>query len=126
WLPLTRRTLRAELEPATRLMTSETQGPAQLTRHLARKMRVSPVRLFFVVTVQPPFSRRAETAGERVSTRAPFSAAPTAFSVTRRASSTQQSEYSKPRVYWSRIGVPSGSRERSSVRVPGSFLRPPR
>jgi len=68
----------------------------------------------------------AETAGERGGTSAPFSAAPMALSVTRRASSTQQSEYSKPRVYWSRIGVPSGSRRRSSMRVPGSFLRPPR
>ena len=52
--------------------------------------------------------------------------APTAFSTTRRASSTQQSEYSKPRVYLSRSGAPSGSRRRSSARVPGSFLRPPR
>src|SRR5690606_30811088 len=99
WLPLTRRTLRVELEPATRLMTSETHGPAQLTRHVARKVRVSPVTLFFVATVQAPFSRRAEMAGERVSTSAPFSAALMALSVTRRASSTQQSEYSKPRVY---------------------------
>ena len=76
--------------------------------------------------VQPSSSRRALMQGVRVSTSAPFSAAPTAFSTTSRASSTQQSEYSKPRVYLSRSGAPSGSLRRSSARVPGSFLRPPR
>jgi glycosyltransferase involved in cell wall biosynthesis len=64
--------------------------------------------------------------GERVSTSAPRSAASTAFNTTSRASSTQQSEYSKPRLYASLMAAPSGSRCRFRVRVAGSFFRPPR
>ena len=62
----------------------------------------------------------------RVRISAPRAAASRAFSTTRRESSTQQSEYSKPRAYSGRSGAPAGSRRRSTARVGGRIWRPPR
>src|ERR1700704_3890288 len=47
WLPFTSLTLRDEFEPATRPITSETQGPAALTTQRARKVRMLPVGAVF-------------------------------------------------------------------------------
>ena len=105
--------------------TSDTQGPAALTRVRARIVRVAPVFSSRVVSVQAPSSRDADTQPVRVATVAPSSAAAIAFSTTRRESSTQQSEYSKPRLNSGFSDWPIGSSRSDTVRVGGSFLRPP-
>ena len=97
WLPLTRRTRREALAPETRPMTSSTQGPAALAMAFARAFDRLPSALVNSMS-QPSPVRRAEVAAVRVSTVAPRSRASSALSTTRRASSTQQSEYSKARV----------------------------
>ncbi|MCY1250292.1 hypothetical protein D9M72_639190 [compost metagenome] len=95
WLPLTSRTLRLELSPAIRPMTSLTHGPAVLTTERAFTSVFTPVRRSVISTCQRPSTRRMALQAVRVRTRAPFFCASSALSTTRRASSTQQSEYSK-------------------------------
>ncbi|MNY46938.1 hypothetical protein D3C86_1821660 [compost metagenome] len=70
-----------------------------------------------------PLLRRALTQRVRVCTCAPCSRAAMALSTTRRASSTQQSEYSKPRLISALSGLPAPKRR---LREPGSFSRLPR
>jgi hypothetical protein len=86
---------------------------------------VIPVSSSRRTTVQSPSRRSAETQRVRGAMVAPSSAAAMALSTTSRESSTQQSEYSKPRLNSGLSGAPSGSRVRSTTRVLGSFLRPP-
>ena len=77
--------------------TSATHGPAALTSARARMVRCTPVR--FVAAARQrhrPSVRSADTQAVRGAIVAPRSAASRAFSTTRRESSTQQSEYSKP------------------------------
>ena len=70
WLPLTRRTIAAELEPATRPMMSVTHGPAALTRQRRAKVpRLRRSTLFLVVTsTAVAFAPRARRRAVRVST----------------------------------------------------------
>jgi hypothetical protein len=75
--------------------------------------------------IQPAPSRLAAATRVRMWMTAPRSAASRALSTTSLASSTQQSEYSKPRENSGLSGLPAGSRRMSSVRVFGSSLRPP-
>ncbi|MDT4877141.1 hypothetical protein FQZ97_1126360 [compost metagenome] len=72
---------------------------------------------------QSPLLRRALTQRVRVCTWAPRSRAAMALSTTSRASSTQQSEYSKPRVIWACSGLPAPKRR---PREAGRRLRLPR
>ena len=100
--------------PATRT------GPAAFTS--TRALAASPPSS---VSCHTPSACRAPTQRVRVRMSAPRAAASRAFSTTSRASSTQQSEYSKPRVNSGRSGAPAGSVRRSSERVPaGSRARP--
>ena len=117
------RTAAFVLERTTPPSTSPTQGPAALTSAFARTLWRVP--LCSLVMRQTPPSRSAETTRLRVWIAAPFAAASMALSTTRRESSTQQSEYSKAVAPLSLSGRPAASCERSSVRVAGSFLRPP-
>ena len=77
------------------------------------------------VTFQAAPTRSAERQRVRVRMAAPRAAASMAFSTTRRESSTQQSEYSKPRRNSGRKGPPVISRARLTLRVAGSLRRPP-
>ena len=99
WLPLTMRMRVGAFARTTPASTSETQGPAALTR--ARAATVSPDCR---VSAHACPDRWAAMQRVRVRMSAPRSAASRAFSTTRRASSTQQSEYSKPRVNAARSG----------------------
>jgi len=70
--------------------------PPALTSARARMVERSLVMTCSTVTCQMPSFWRISTALVRVRISAPRSAASRAFSATRRASSTKQSEYSKP------------------------------
>ena len=121
WLPFTSRTRRGAASPTTSRSTRVTYGPAAFT-----STRASAVAPPSSVSCHTPSARRAPMQRVRVRMSAPRAAASRAFSTTRRASSTQQSEYSKPRVNSGRSGAPAGSVRRSSERVPGRIFRPPR
>ncbi len=126
WLPLTIRTRLTVLARTTDCNTSPTHGPAAFTRVRARIVRSLPVRSSDRCSTQWSLSRSAPVQRVQVATVAPRSAASRAFSTTMRASSTQQSEYSKPSVYSGFNGSPAGSWRRRRVRVFGRRLRPPR
>src|SRR6266566_1625764 len=96
WEPCTSRTLARALTPAPDASTSSTQGPPALTSTRARIVLRAPLNVSSTVTCQIPSTCRISTARERVRISAPRSAASRAVSTTRRASSTKQSEYSKP------------------------------
>ena len=68
-------------------------------------------------------SRDSAVQQVRVRMVAPCSAASTAFSTTRRASSTQPSEYTKPRLNWGFNGVPAAWRARSMPLEAGRISR---
>lgn len=125
WLPLTSRTRRLLSILSTSSFTTFIHGPAALTMPLARWACCCPSR-FCVVMCQYPPMRRAEVHLVRVRIFAPFSAALRALSTTSRASSTQQSEYSKARRYLSLSGTPASAWRRSRVAVPGNTRLPPR
>src|SRR5436190_1227802 len=125
WLPFTMRILSGLLSPITEPRTWLTHGPPVLMRHLALISLLPPLFISSRVHVQLPPSRRADTQRVRGLMSAPRSAASRALSTTRRASSTQQSEYSKPRVKSGLSGVPVISLVRSTLRVAGRILRPP-
>ena len=93
WLPFTNRAREGELEPVM-ASTSPTQGPAVLISTRAWVTCVSPPAR--VVISQRSACRCREVTGVRGRMSAPRSAASLAVSTTRRLSSTQQSEYSKP------------------------------
>ena len=78
--------------PSPSRSTLSTQGPAALTRMRARDRLARGRRSGSSVAVQAPASAPAETKRVRVRIAAPRSAASSAFSTTRRQSSTQQSE----------------------------------
>ena len=120
WLPLTMRMRDGAAWPMTADSSCDTQGPAAFTSARARSSVPSSV-----VSTHSPSVIRARVQRVRVRMLAPRAAASRAFSTTRRASSVQQSEYSKARVKRGCSGAPAGSRRRSSVRVPGRILRPP-
>ncbi|CDI91999.1 hypothetical protein BN889_03966 [Pseudomonas aeruginosa PA38182] len=103
-------------------MKRATQGPAAFTRARARiEYRLPSLRSR--CRCQSPLLRRALTQRVRVWTWAPCSRAEIALSTTRRASSTAQSEYSKPR----RISAFSGLLPvKRRPREAGSFSRLPR
>src|SRR6266481_2593535 len=96
WEPCTSRTFAFALTPAPDVSTSSTHGPPALTSARALIVERSPLDVFSTVTCQIPSICRISTARERVRISAPRSAASRAVSTTRRASSTKQSEYSKP------------------------------
>ncbi len=79
------------MRPATRPTTSSTQGPAELTRARALTLLAVAVGPFMDSVQSPSSPRRAEVAAVRVRMVAPRCLASSAFSTTRRASSTQQS-----------------------------------
>src|SRR5438105_8258838 len=114
------------LTPITEPSASLTHGPAALTSIFALAGDLAPVDLSSSANRQRPASRLALTQRVRVLMSAPRSAASRALSTTRRASSTQQSEYSKARVNSDLSGPPAESRVRSRLLVGGRILRPPR
>jgi hypothetical protein len=93
WLPFTSRTRVGAVCPRTSVSTCETHGPAAFTSARAAQPVPSPS-----VRCHAPSTTRAPTQRVRVRISAPWFAASRASSTTSRASSTQQSEYSKPRV----------------------------
>ena len=126
WLPWTSRTGAGVLSWSTLLITCPTQGPAAFTRARARISRGTRVASSRMVSRHSAPCRTAARQRVRGAMVAPWSAASRAFSTTRRESSTQQSEYSKPRRKRGCNGAPAGSSRRFSARVGGSFWRPPR
>ena len=93
--PSTRRTRPRAALPRRRCSTSSTHGPAALTSARAAIVSRRPLARSSSVTRQTSPSRTAECASVPTRIAAPRSAASRALSTTRRASSTQQSEYSK-------------------------------
>ncbi|CAH0292702.1 hypothetical protein SRABI66_04311 [Stenotrophomonas lactitubi] len=103
-------------------MNLATHGPAAFTRARARiENRLPSARSMFISHM--PLLRLALTQRVWVWMCAPFSRAAMALSTTRRASSTQQSEYSKPLV----ISLFSGlSAPNLRLLEPASFSRLPK
>ena len=91
WLPLTRRTACAARTGVACLTNSLTQGPVALTTARARTVSCGPAR-GRSVALQPAPAGVSRSQRTRVSTVAPRACASSAFSTTRRASSTQPSE----------------------------------
>ena len=98
WLPFTRRSDLARGSFTCSARNCPAHGPAALTSARAATTRSSPVASLRTRTVHRFASRAASTQRHRVRMVAPRSAASIAFSTTSRASSTQPSAYSKPRV----------------------------
>ena len=94
--PDARRRVRAG---ATSVMTSRHPGPAGIDERRARDLVAARRSSTFerVSARRPSCALGGDAAGARCGWSAPRSAASTALRTTRRESSTQQSEYSKPR-----------------------------
>lgn len=94
WLPWTMRTPALALVWMTPFRTSPTQGPAALTS--VRPDRLPAFRAVGVELPEAVIAPRGGDAGAGVDRGAAHGGASIALSTTSRASSTQQSEYSRP------------------------------
>jgi len=111
------------LARVARRSTSSTHGPAALA--IARACtRVSP-EASRKVARHIVSSRSSAMHSVRVRISAPRSFASSALSTTSRESSTQQSEYSNPRLSDGLRIAPCGGWRRSTLFVGGSSFRPP-
>ena len=126
WLPLISRIWVGVFARTTDWTTFSAHGPAALTSARALTLVDSPVLTSSTDNTQWSPSRRAVAQRTRGLMLAPRALASTALRITRRASSTQQSEYSNALAKDGLRALPTMSRRRSSVLVGGSIRRPPR